>query len=259
MAEQTDKRAIGVFDSGVGGLSCVPAIKRALPHEQIIFFGDSARNPYGSRPEEEIIKFAIEDAELLIDKGCKLLSIACNTISGVASEALKKEYPDIPIVGIIDPAAEALAKDFAGKQIALIATDATVKSGVYQRLLKEYGYEREVPAKGCTIFVPYIERGETGPDFDRVIKDHLGSFIADAKADVLILGCTHFPFIAENIKRLYPDLMLFDPAEALAAKTKAVLKEKGLLSGKKTAEDIFLCSSKSEVFDKFVSDIKQTV
>ena len=251
-----DKRAIGVFDSGVGGLSCVPALKNALPNEQIIFYGDSARAPYGLRSESEIKQFALEDAKLLIDKGCKALSIACNTISCVALDELCSAFPDVPVVGIVEPAAEKLAELYRDENIALIATDATVKNGAYERALKKYGHCGRLFARACGNFVSPIEQGKTGPEFDTVIKESIGPLFEESGAKVLALGCTHFPFIAENLKRLYPDIALFNPADALAQKTKEILKARDMLSDEKAAEDIYLCSSQSDTFARFVSRIK---
>ncbi len=234
---------IGVFDSGVGGLSCVPAIKKALPNEKIIYFGDTARAPYGSRNAEQIIEFSIDVAEVLIAKGCKSLSIACNTITAVALPALKARF-DVPIIGIIQPAIETANKNYTGKKIGLIATQATVKSRAYP-----------FKAKATPDFVPFIERDGKVPD--EIIKNNLDEFVKDL--DALILGCTHYPFIKDDIKRLYPSLSIIDPAEALAERTKQVLTEANLLAEHKAEEDEFISSSKTRVFDDIVRRMQCTI
>ncbi len=234
---------IGVFDSGVGGLSCVPSISRALPNEKIIYFGDTGRAPYGSRNPEQIIEFSKEIAAKLIDMGCKSLSIACNTISAVALESLKAEF-NVPIIGIIEPAIEIVNKKYANKKIGVIATEATVNSKAYPFI-----------AKATPDFVPYIE--DAGKVPDTVIKENLDGFVDSL--DVLILGCTHYPFIKDDIKRLYPRLAIVDPAEALAQKTKEILEASNLISDVKSEDNIYISSSKSAMFDDIVRRVKCTI
>ncbi|MBR5926738.1 MAG: aspartate/glutamate racemase family protein, partial [Firmicutes bacterium] len=147
-------KPIGLFDSGVGGLSCVPAIKNLLPKEQIIFYGDTARAPYGSRSAEEIISFSLESAKLLTGMGCKLLSVACNTISCVALDAIKEAFPDIPVVGIINPAAKEITRLYDGKRVGLIGTEASVKSGAHEKAVLACGFKGVYFAKACPGFVP---------------------------------------------------------------------------------------------------------
>ncbi len=248
-------KPIGVFDSGVGGLSCIPAIKKLLPKEQIIFYGDTARAPYGSRSEKEITDFSVEIAGLLIDKGCKLLSIACNTISCVAVDTLRKSYPDVPFVGIIEPAAKEIKKSFDKKRVGLIGTEATVRSGAHKKALDAEGFTGAFFAKGCPDFVPHIEAGTTNcKEFDDIVRRSLDAFVKDNSLDVLVLGCTHFPFIRKNIERLYPGLIIFDPAEALAKETLSVLSERELLSGSPSGSNIYLASNMHDTFKKFVSE-----
>lgn len=246
-----NNKAIGVFDSGVGGLSCVPALMKRLPNERIIYYGDCKRAPYGVRPKDEIIDFSVEIARLLINKGCKSLSIACNTISGIAIDAIKKEFPDIPVIGIIEPAA-GMIKNCGSKKVGLIATKATVESGAYCRAL---GYD--IPAKAASEFVPFIEAGNYGEEFEEVIREVVGGLRANAEIDHLVLGCTHFPFAAELIQKLYPDLTLINPAEALAEETARQLEENNLLAGKHLfrGKNKFLCSGESEVFKRMTEEI----
>ena len=250
-------KPIGLFDSGVGGLSCVPAIKKLLPREQIIFYGDTARAPYGSRSADEITAFSLESAKLLTGKGCKLLSVGCNTISCVALGALREAFPDVPVVGIIEPAAKEITRLCSGKRVGLIGTEATVKSGAHEKALIACGFKGEYFAKACPDFVPCIEAGTAdGEAFEAIVRLSLDSFVKDNALDVLVLGCTHFPFIRKHIEKLYPHLTVFDPAEALAAETKRVLEEKGLLAENSCGKDLYLASNEHETFKKFVSEIE---
>lgn len=233
---------IGVFDSGVGGLSCVPAIKKALPNETIIYFGDTKNAPYGTRSKEEIIDLSLADARRLVDMGCKALAIACNTISATAIPALRKEF-SIPIIGIIEPAVDLAKKEYSDKKVGVIATKATVESGAYP-----------FDAKSASEFVPFIENEGRVPD--EVIQSVLSDFAEEL--DVLILGCTHFPFAKDDIKRLYPELELLNPAEALANRLKEELVVNNLLSEKKTADKYF-ASLETEVFKNFVRRIECTI
>lgn len=246
-----NNNAIGVFDSGVGGLSCVPALMKRLPNEKIIYYGDCERAPYGVRPKEEIIEFSLEIARFLVRKDCKSLSIACNTISGIAIDAIKNEFPGIPVIGIIEPAA-GMIKKCGSQKVGLIATKATVESGAY---FKALGYE--IPARAASEFVPFIEAGNYDGEFEEVIREVVGGLKANSEIDHLVLGCTHFPFAAGLINKLYPDLTLLNPAEALAEETARQLEEKNLLAGKRLfkAKNEFLCSGESEVFKRMTEKI----
>ena len=234
-----NNKPIGVFDSGVGGLSCVPAIKKALPNETIIYYGDNARAPYGSRPIEEIIQFSIEDAEKLIGMGCKALAIACNTITAAALPVLRGMF-DCPIIGIIEPASNYAKTAFPGKRIGVVSTKATAESKAYP-----------FTAKAAPEFVPYIEKDGSVPH--DVIRAVLDDFVCDL--DVLILGCTHYPFIKTDIESIYKGLIVVNPADALAAELKKELIKNNLLAEEK-GEDLYLSSLETEVFKKFVEKLR---
>jgi len=249
---------LGVFDSGVGGLSCVPEIAKVLPNEQIVYFGDTGRAPYGSRPESEIIELSLDVADRLINMGCRCLSIACNTISAVALDAIEKQYPAIPVIGIINPAAEYIAKNYSGKTIGLIATEATVKSEAYPKAIKEFGGNVNIKALATPEFVPLIEAGKAdSEEMKQCIKQKLDGFTEGL--DALILGCTHYPFIADQIKALYPDLELINPAKALAEKTYEVLKARGNLATEKLWDNKYISSSGNEFFEETVLKVKEII
>jgi len=241
---------LGVFDSGVGGLSCIKAIKYVLPKEQIIYYGDTARAPYGSRPVSEIIQFATETADFLVGKGAKALAVACNTISCVALPSIQAKYPNIPVIGIVEPAGEEIARMYKGKKVGIIATEATIKSGAYPAAIEKFGGGVSVFTKATPDFVPYIESGHTSEDeFDPIVRRNLDGFVNDNKLDVIVLGCTHYPFIEENIRRCYPGLSVFNPSSALARKAATLLRGKE----SKTGPDEYYSSSKSEAFDRIVA------
>ncbi len=251
-----NNNAIGMFDSGVGGLSCLPAMARLLPNEKIIYFGDTARAPYGSRPDAEIISFSLEIAERLVARNCKYLAIACNTISCIALDDIKEAFPGIAVSGIIEPAAELIAKSFGSGRLALIATEATVKSGAYPEAVKRYGGGAEIFSRACPEFVPLIEAGRSdSPETERCVKNNLDEFIKESRPEALILGCTHFPFIAPLLKRLYPGLPLIDPAEALAEKSADILRARGLLSDRKEGGHEISASLESPAFTAIRSGI----
>jgi len=249
---------IGVFDSGVGGLSCVPAIAKTLPNEQIIYFGDTGRAPYGSRPDAEIISLSLDVAERLINMGCRCLCIACNTISCVALDEIEKKFPAIPVIGIVKPAAEHIAKNYSGKTIGLIATEATVRSEAYPKAIKEYGGDVCLRAMATPEFVPLIEAGKADSDEMRqCIKAKLDGFTDGL--DALILGCTHYPFIENQIKALYPGLEIINPAMALAEKAHSVLLESGNLATEKLWDNKYISSSGNDFFEETVNKIKSDI
>lgn len=226
-----DDRAIGFFDSGIGGLSCVSAFKALLPHESVLYYGDVLHAPYGDRSREELAGFANRIADFLTAQNIKMLTVACNTISSFHLDALRARYPGLPVVGTIEMTAEYLAGACKGRRIGIIATRATVSNGTYVAQLKKYGCSQGVYPLACPEFVPMIESGvHDGPQAEAVVRRAMDGFIRETDPQVLVLGCTHFPFIAGVIQRLYPQLELVDPALIIAAGAKAILEEKQALA-----------------------------
>lgn len=215
---------IGVFDSGVGGLSVLREIKKALPEYDLIYFGDTARAPYGNKSKDIIIKYALEDADFLIKRGAKILVIACNTASSLAYDALKEKYPDIRIFEVIEPAVK---KAKGKKRVGVIGTRATINSKIYQNKLKEQGIEPF--AFSCPLFVSFIEEGWTErPELKTIARKYLSPFKSCA-IEALILGCTHYPFIKEIIKRrVGRGVELIDSAQAVANEIKSFLEKEKL-------------------------------
>ncbi|MBE6036797.1 MAG: glutamate racemase [Clostridiales bacterium] len=253
-----DKRPIGIFDSGLGGLTCVPYLRQALPREKFIYFGDTARTPYGSKDPSTIRAFSAQIAEFLVQHQVKMIVIACNTVSSICLEDLQQRFPQVPIVGIIEPAAQAIADTCVkGSSVAIIGTKVTVKSRVYENLLKELKPELCLHAKACPAFVPLIEEGIIENEImDLTIKHYLDDFLQESQADTLVLGCTHYPLIRKNIDRLYPDLRIINPSREIVKSVVAQLEEHDLLSpGNSDFENIFYASDLSENFVNMINRI----
>ena len=187
-----DNRPIGFFDSGLGGLTCIPHMMRDLPEEKIIYFGDTARTPYGSKAANTIRNFSMEIADFLVKSGVKMIVIACNTVSATCVEDLRRKFPQIPILGIIDPAAKAVAdscKD--GSRVGIIGTKVTINSGAYKKAIQAHNPKLEIFETACPAFVPLIEEGIIENDImDLTIQYYMDDFIRDNDIDTVVLGCT---------------------------------------------------------------------
>ena len=209
-----DSRAIGVFDSGLGGLCSVRELEKLLPKEHIIYFGDTGRVPYGTKSEEIIKKYAAQDVRFLLSHNVKAVLAACGTVSSVALDGLRDAF-DVPVFGVIDGAAERASSLSKNKKIAVIGTEATIGAGVFERRLKEKG--AETLGVACPLFVPLVECGL--PSDDEITALACEKYLApirDFGADTVILGCTHFPIIAEAIGKCLPGVVLINPAKEAA-------------------------------------------
>ena len=226
----SDKRPIGVFDSGLGGLCAVKELRRLLPKEDIIYFGDTGRVPYGSKSPQTIIKYARQDAEFLYKHNVKLILAACGTVSTVALDDIKNDF-DVTMFGVVDDAVAAAAKATKNGNVAIIGTNATVESGVFEKKLLAAGI-KSVISCACPLFVQLVECGFTNRDNEitkGVCKTYL-SQIKESGADTLILGCTHFPIIADIISDFLPGVTLIDPAKETAAHVANHLSKNGMTS-----------------------------
>lgn len=228
---QENSKSIGVFDSGLGGLTVLKEIHRVLPHENLIYYGDTARVPYGNKSSATIIRYSREIAHFLISRDVKAIVVACNTASSYALEALR-EMTDIPVIGVIDPAVRSLAQNAPEKSTAgLIATKSTIASQAYDRSLAKFHGSQFLVAKACPLLVPLIEEGYAeSAAAELILKDYLEP-LKEKGVSHLILGCTHYPLIARKIKALYPEFILIDSAAETAAGLKALLAEKGIQNG----------------------------
>jgi glutamate racemase len=227
----TDPRPIGVFDSGLGGLTVVRAISQVLPQESILYFGDTARFPYGPRPLEEIRGFAVEIARRLVDRDAKLIVVACNTATAAALDDVAGAVP-VPVIGVIEPAVRAAIRATRNRRVGLIGTEATVGSGAYQRALagRVPDGSIELVTQACPRFVDFVERGDTSsPELFRVASGYL-SLLRVAAVDTLILGCTHYPLLRAAINHVMgDDVLLLSSADETATAVYGRLVSGGLL------------------------------
>ncbi len=224
-----NKRPIGIFDSGVGGLTVLKEVSKLLPNEDIIYLGDTARVPYGIRSSETVIRYSVECANFLYKIGIKMLVVACNTSSSVSLNSLEKQLA-IPVIGVIDPGVRAALKATKNGKIGVIGTEATVRSGAYEKKIKEYNPSFEVLSKPCPLFVPLVEEGILeGPIADLVIERYLKE-LKESSIDTLILGCTHYPLLKNSIHKYMKEIKLVDSAEEVARTVKDILTEKELLN-----------------------------
>jgi len=230
MKGENSKRPIGVFDSGVGGLTVVREIKKALPEEDIVYLGDTARVPYGTKSQKTIKKFAVEDVMFLLKHKVKLIVIACNTVSSVALNFLKETFPEIPIFGVVEPGVKEALRVTKSGNIGVIGTIATIKSGAHEKALLNAKEDLKVYTKPCPLFVPLAEEGITQ---GKIANDVISLYLHDLKGkiDALILGCTHYPLLKKAIKGFMgSDVTLVDPAVEIAKTVKTFLEKNNLLN-----------------------------
>jgi len=227
----SDPRPIGVFDSGIGGLTVVKALRDLLPHENICYLGDTARVPYGPKSPETVQRYAIELAEMLMRKDAKALVVACNTVSSVALPLLKEKF-SVPVVGVIEPGAQAALQATRNRHIGVIGTRATIRSGAYERAVRASDNNVRVSSRACPLLVPLIEEGLLDDEVtDRVIARYLGPLVADG-VDTLVLGCTHYPLLTRAIARtLRGQIVLVDSAQNCARAVERMLDQQSLRSG----------------------------
>lgn len=228
--EEWHNSPIGVFDSGVGGLTVAREIMRQLPNERIVYFGDTARVPYGNKSKETVTKFSRQIVHFLKKQEVKAIVVACNTVSAYALEELEQET-DIPIMGVMKPGARASILATNNKKVGVIATEATVHSGIYTRYIKENDASVSVLEKACPLFVPLVEEGLwEDPVTDEIARRYLSELI-DSGIDTLILGCTHYPMLRSTVAKIMGEgVTLVNPAYETARELKMLLAEKGLES-----------------------------
>ncbi len=219
------KKAIGVFDSGVGGLTVTSQIIKYLPHENIIYFGDTAHLPYGSKSKKTVTRFSLKITDFLIKHNIKLLVVACNTASALGLNSLKQKFT-IPVVGVINPGAKAAIKASKNKKIGIIGTDATIKSDVYKKALQKLDSKIKVYNRPCPLFVPLIEEGWINHNITYLIAEQYLKFFKNKNIDTLILGCTHYPLLkGVIIKIMGKRVTLIDSAQETAKEVKSLLEK----------------------------------
>lgn len=227
-----DVRSIGVFDSGLGGLTVAKEILRVLPNESIVYLGDTARVPYGTRDRDTIAKFALELTNFLLKKDVKFLVVACNTMSATCLDEIER-ISAVPVIGVIKPAAKFAAEETKNKRIGIIGTRATVSSGAYTREIRKINPDAEIFADPCPLLVPIIEEGLLNHPIAKMAVEEYLMGLKEKDLDTLILGCTHYPMLSDLIKKtIGGNVKLIDSAKPTVKDLKQSLKEKGLLSNK---------------------------
>jgi glutamate racemase len=240
--------SIGVFDSGIGGLTVMKELLERLPDESYIYFGDTARVPYGTKSPETVLKFSKENVSFLIKKGVKLVVVACNTASAQALPVLRREFP-LPVIGVIEPGIRAALKISKSLRIGVIGTAGTIRSGAYQDGIRSLKSEAEVFARPCPLFVPLAEEGWVDNKAAQVIADeYLGDY-GDQGIDTLVLGCTHYPLLSGVIARAVGDnVVLVDSAVETAKDVVSILEEKNLRSKEKRGNFLIYLSDIAPAF-----------
>lgn len=252
-----DKNApIGVFDSGIGGLTVAREIMRQIPQEAIVYFGDTARVPYGNKSKDTVTKYSRQIVKFLQTKDVKAIVIACNTASAYALEAIQKEV-DLPIVGVLKPGAKTAAEATVNKRIGIIGTEGTINSGMYTEYLHSIYPEVQVYTKACPLFVSLVEENWLYDSVTVEIAERYLSEFQGYHIDTLVLGCTHYPLLRHTLQRVVGEMVtLVNPAYETAITLKNVLEQRGLINdGKGKVEHKFYVSDGAEKFKNFANTI----
>ena len=259
MSTSGDNRPIGVFDSGIGGLTVAREIFQLLPNEAVIYFGDTARVPYGPKSPATVLHYSREAAAFLMSRDIKMLVVACNTATAHAVEALAAELP-IPVVGVVEPGARTAARTTQTGRVGVIGTVGTIASGAYDLAVRRLVHDARVYAQPCPLFVPLIEEGWLDHAATRLVAQEYLTPLHEVDIDVLILGCTHYPLLTETITEVVgPDVKLVDSAHETALEVRTVLQQrKQLRSIIEKPEHLFFASDSpmrfKEVGGRFLGD-----
>lgn len=241
---------IGIFDSGVGGLTVLNEIVKLLPGEDIVYFGDTARVPYGTKSPETVKNFAIENSLFLLEHNVKMIIAACNTVSSVAFPYLVRKVP-VPVIDVLKPAVRKAVESSSSGRIGVIGTNATIRSRAYEKQILRLRPKTKVFFQACPLFVPFVEEGfVSGRPLKDIVKIYLKG-LKEKNIDTLVLGCTHYPLIKGEISRyMSKKVLLVDSARTAAEDVKEVLKKRGALSGKKRGVIKYFVSDSPEMFKK---------
>lgn len=245
-----DKRPIGVFDSGLGGLTVVKEIIKLLPNENLIYFGDDGRTPYGTKSQETVIKYTKQDLAFLLSMDVKLVVVACNTVSALSLPIISPLI-NVPILEVINPGARSALKKTKDGRIGIIATPATINSGVYSKAVKDMNPNVQIFSKACPLFVNLVEEGWWNNEITRMIANEYLRDLKKSQIDTLILGCTHYPLIADTIQDVIgDDVVLVSSAEELSITLNELLRKENLYAGAEPAEYRYYTSDSVEKFRK---------
>ena len=241
-----DNRAIGVFDSGLGGLTAVSALRRLLPNENIVYLADTKNVPYGDKSRDELLELSKGDIDFLLSKDVKLILIACGTVSSTLTKEQMESF-DVKVMGVIEPAASAAAAESKNRKIGVIATAASIKSGAYKQKILRKNAAAEVFLSACPKLVPLIERGKTqGKEVREALFEYLEP-LKQSGIDTLILGCTHYPLLKKEIGQILPEAALIDVGEMAAREVKAYLTQQDML-GQNSGECALFASGDCDDF-----------
>jgi glutamate racemase len=242
---------IGVFDSGVGGLTVVKELMKLLPRETIIYFGDTARVPYGNKSAATVTKYSLQNARFLLQQDIKLLVVACNTASALSLAALQENFPGLPIIGVIEPGVNAALKTTKSKKVGVVGTMATISSQAYNRLLTAKSHDMQVYGQACPLFVPLVEEGWVHKKVTSLIAAEYLSGMKRLGIDTLILGCTHYPLLKKIIGQVMgKKVKLVDSAQEAAREVQQILESKDLAVTKGIGNCLFYVS---DIPDKFIT------
>ncbi len=237
---------IGIFDSGLGGLTVVRALIDLLPGQDLLYFGDTGRFPYGPKPADELLKYSIQISDLLLERGASMIVVACNSATAAALEILQDRY-DVPVVGVIDPGVRAATKATRTGRVGVIGTVGTVRSGAYQRSAARLAPDLDLVCAACPGFVEFVEAGEVDSDQAYVLAERLLAPVRDAAVDTLVLGCTHYPMLARTIADVMGrDVVLVSSAEETAFEVRGLLGNPAAVGA--AATHTFVTSGDVEVF-----------
>lgn len=248
-----NSQPIGIFDSGIGGLTVANAISKLLPNEQLIYFGDTAHMPYGEKSGDLIRKYAARITDFLLhEKKCKTIVIACNTASAAAYEVLRDQFKgEIPVINVIDPMIEAVIRDESISKVGIIATKTTIASGVYQEKFTRRKPDLKFSAMATPLLASMIEEGFYNNNISTAVLESYLSKDELKGIDALVLACTHYPLIKKEISKFYNDkIRIFDSAEVVARKLELILEIEQLISDKRIADDVFYVSDYTKSFER---------
>lgn len=244
---------IGIFDSGVGGLTVLKALRARLPGEDILYLGDTARLPYGTKGPDTVNRYAVQAAGHLVGRGIKLLVVACNTASAVAMPALTAEFAPLPVLGVVEAGAEAAVAASKSGHVAVLATESTVRGGAYERAILARRPDARVYSQACSLLVALAEEGWVkGALVESVVREYLQPLLAEKRReglDCLVLGCTHFPLLKDAIAQVAgPDMRIVDSAETAAASVERMLRQGQIARGHGEGKARYLATDGPERF-----------
>jgi len=247
-----DNRPIGVFDSGLGGLTVVKEIKKRLPGESLIYFGDNGRTPYGTKSKETVLKYSKQDIAFLLSMDVKLVVVACNTVSSVALPEIKDIQ--VPVLEVIGPGVDAALKKSRTGRIGIIGTPNTIASSIYSKAIKQRNPEAKTFAKPCPLFVPLVEEGWWDNDIVRMIAFEYLNGLLEENIDTLVLGCTHYPLLSNTIRKVIgQEIVMVNSAEEVAAALEQMLLNEDLLTDSSSVQYRYYTSDSVDKFKELGS------